>query len=73
MIKFVEIDVMKVGQKVLISPELTDKEVWISGIVIKIDENSFVGKVISAEAEDGDVYFGYKELFKLTEEEICLP
>lgn len=55
---------MKVGDKVLISPDLTKLSNWISGIVIEVENNPFVGIVISAETEDGNVFFGQEDLFK---------
>ena len=64
---------MKVGDKVLISPDLTRLPQWISGTVIEVEDNPFGGTVISAETEDKDVYFGQEDLFKLQTEEICLP
>ncbi len=65
---------MKVGDKVLISPDLTKLPNWISGIVIEVENNPFIGIVISAETEDKNIFFGRQDLFKLqTEEKICLP
>lgn len=64
---------MKVGDKVLISPDLTRLPQWISGTVIEVEDNPFVGIAISAETEDKDVYFSQENLFKLQTEEICLP
>lgn len=55
---------MKKGDKVLISPDLTKLPNWISGIVIEVENNPFVGIVISAETEDKDVFFGQEDLFK---------
>ena len=49
---------MKKGDKVLISPDLTKLPNWISGIVIEVENNPFVGIVISAETEDKNVFFG---------------
>ena len=48
---------MKKGDKVLISPDLTKLPNWISGIVIEVENNPFVGIVISAETEDKNVFF----------------
>ena len=59
---------MKVGDKVLISPDLTLQKEWLPGIIIP-----FVGIVISAETEDHNVFFGREDLFKLAKEEVCLP
>ena len=55
---------MKIGDKVLVSPDLTHKSVWENGEVIKVENNSFVGIVISAKTDDGDIFFGYQDLFK---------
>ena len=64
---------MKVGDKVLISPDLTRSSDWVPATVIEVENNPFVGVVISAETSDRDVFFGQKDLFKLQTEEICLP
>ena len=55
---------MKIGDKVLVSPDLTHKSVWENGEVIKVENISFVGIVISAKTDDGDIFFGYQDLFK---------
>lgn len=60
---------MNIGDKVLLSPDLTHSKEWIEGKVIEIEENKFAGTVISAEIANGDIFFGYKELFK--EAELC--
>lgn len=54
---------MKIGDKVLISPDLTRMEGWITGTVIEVEDNPFIGIVISAETEDKDVFFGKEDLF----------
>ena len=64
---------MKVGDKVLISPDLTLQKEWLPGIIIQVENNPFVGIVISAETEDHNVFFGREDLFKLAKEEVCLP
>ena len=64
---------MKVGDKVLISPDLTLQKKWLAGTVIQVENNPFVGIVISAETEDRNVFFGREDLFKLANEEVCLP
>ena len=48
---------MKVGDKVLIAPEVTNLSDWIPATVINVENNSFRGIVIVAETEDGNVYF----------------
>lgn len=40
---------MKVGDNVLISPDLTHQTDWVKGKVIDVEQNQFVGVVISAE------------------------
>ena len=60
---------MKIGDKVLISPDLTKLPNWISGTVIEVENNPFVGIVISAETEDKNVFFGQEDLFKPQTEE----
>ena len=55
---------MKTGDKVLISPDLTRLPEWITGTVIMVENNPFVGIDISAETEDKDVFFGQEDLFK---------
>ena len=57
---------MKVGDKVLISPDLTHLEEWIEGKIIEVEQNPYVGVVISAETSDGNVFFGYQDLFNNT-------
>jgi hypothetical protein len=69
----IKIDTMKVGDKVLISPDLTLQKKWLAGTVIQVENNPFVGIVISAETEDRNVFFGREDLFKLAKEEVCLP
>lgn len=55
---------MEIGDKVLVSPDLTHKSGWENGEVIKVEQNSFVGVVVSAKTDDGDIFFGYQDMFK---------
>lgn len=55
---------MKVGDNVLISPQVTHKPDWIEGTVIDVENNSFVGTVISAETMEGEIFFDKEYLFK---------
>ena len=55
---------MALGDVILISPDLTMLPDWIKGKVIEVDDNSFIGTVISAETDDGNVFFGKPDLFK---------
>lgn len=56
---------MEVGDSVLISPEVTHSQDWVFGEVIDVENNSFVGKVVSAKTKDGLIYFAQESLFKL--------
>ncbi len=56
---------MKVGDNVLISPHLTHHADWTSGKVIEVEQNPYAGIVIAARTDDGNVFFGYEDLFKL--------
>ena len=66
---------MNVGNKVLISPDLTMLGDWIPATVIEVENNSFIGIVISAETADGNVFFGkeylFKQLIEEKEEYVC--
>ena len=56
--------VMKTGDNVLISPEVTHKSDWTLGTVIEVEANPFVGTVISAETPSGEIYFDKEYQFK---------
>lgn len=63
---------IKIGDDVLISPDLTMYKDWRKGKVIQVENNPFVGVVVSAETDDPDVSFGRADMFRLLEEEKCL-
>lgn len=63
---------MKVGDKVLISPDLTLLADWTPATVIEVENNPFVGIVISAKTDQGIIFFGQKDLFKPLIEKECL-
>ena len=46
---------------------------FASVTIIQVENNPFVGIVISAETEDRNVFFGREDLFKPAKEEVCLP
>ena len=56
---------MQLGDFVLVSPDLTSMKEWIKAKIIDIENNSFVGQVISVQTEDGNVFFGRGDMFKL--------
>ena len=61
---------MKVGDHVLISPDLTHKADWVAATVIGVENNPYVGTVISAKTEKDGIFFGYQDLFKLQQEHV---
>ncbi|QIU95098.1 transcriptional regulator [Bacteroides faecium] len=63
---------MKVGDKVLVSPDLTMLADWTPATVIEVENNPFIGIVISAKTDKGVIFFGQKDLFKPLKEEECL-
>jgi hypothetical protein len=65
--------IVKTGENILISPDLTGERQWTKGIVIEVENNTFNGIVIAAETNDRNVFFGRKELFKtIKNNETCL-
>jgi len=63
----------KIGEKVLISPEVTHQIDWIEGTIIEVEDNPFVGIVLVVQTCDGDVFFERESLFKVVnEKELCL-
>ncbi|MFC2439796.1 hypothetical protein [Segatella maculosa] len=61
---------MKVGDHVLISPDLTHKADWVAATVIEVENNPYAGTVISAKTEKDGIFFGYQDLFKLQQEHV---
>ena len=57
---------IQTGDNVLISPDLTGLTDWTNGTVIEVVNNTFNGIVISAETKDRNVFFGRKDLFKIS-------
>ena len=49
---------MRTGDIVLISPDLTNFTQWVKERIIEVENNPFVGIVISAKTEDGIIFFG---------------
>lgn len=56
--------IFNIGDKVLISPDITQADVWVEGYVVEIEDNPFVGIVITAKTSNGLYYFEKEELFK---------
>lgn len=62
----------KIGDTVLISPQVTGEQKWIEAIVFKIDDNPFVGIVLNVKTEDGRIFFEKEYLFKPLKDELCM-
>ena len=56
--------IFKVGEEVLISPQVTNEKQWIKGVVTEIEDNPFVGFVISVKTKDLGTFFDKEYLFK---------
>ena len=54
----------KVGDIVEVSPDLTMLKDWITGTVIKIFKNPFIGNEIAIKDNQGRIFFGVKDYFK---------
>ena len=54
----------RVGEEVLISPQVTNEKEWIKGIVTEIEDNPFVGFVISVKTKELGIFFDNEYLFK---------
>ncbi|MBR1515904.1 MAG: transcriptional regulator [Paludibacteraceae bacterium] len=52
------------GDKVFISPDVTHQKDWVEGKVIDVENNPFVGVVISAQTDDGNIFFDREYKFK---------
>lgn len=53
----------KIGDKMKVSPQLTDQEDWITGEVIDVEHNPFLGLVISIKDKLGRIFFGQSRFF----------
>lgn len=62
----------KVGDQVLVSPQVTGEKEWIEATIIEIEQNPFVGIVITVETDDKNVFFEKEDMFKPLTEKVCL-
>lgn len=64
----------KVGERVLVSPQVTNFTDWTEATIIEIEQNPFVGIVINVETDEGIIFFEKEAMFKpLKEEKLCTP
>jgi len=63
---------MKVGDRVLIAAQVTGRqEEWAEATIIEVRQNPYVGLVITAQADDGEIFFEKEDMFRILEEEVC--
>ena len=53
----------KIGDRMKVSPQLTDQADWIDGEVIDVEHNPFTGLVISIKDKLGRIFFGQSRFF----------
>ena len=53
----------KIGDRMKVSPQLTDQADWIDGEVIDVEHNPFMGLVISIKDKLGRIFFGQSRFF----------
>ncbi len=53
----------KIGDRMKVSPQLTDQDDWIDGEVIDVEHNPFMGLVISIKDKLGRIFFGQSRFF----------
>lgn len=63
---------MKTGNRVLISPQVTGRADWTEATIIEVEKNPYVGTVITARADDGEIFFEKEDMFKLLDNEVCM-
>lgn len=55
---------MKTGDEILISPQVTGKSKWIKAVVLEVENNPFVGLVVTAKTKLGEIFFEKIDMFK---------
>ncbi|MGJ1204254.1 hypothetical protein [Sphingobacterium lactis] len=63
--------VMKTGDSVLIAPQVTGRAEWTEATIIEVEQNPYVGIVITAKAVDGEIFFEKEDMFRLLDSKIC--
>lgn len=70
--KLKKIEKYKVGEIVIVSPDLTLLKNWIEAEIIKIRENPFIGTEIAVKDKEGQIFFGEENYFKPIKQEVCM-
>lgn len=64
----------KVGDQVLVSPQVTNFSHWEEATIIEIEENPFVGIVINVVTAQGLIFWEKEDMFKpLQTTKLCMP
>lgn len=53
----------RIGDKMKVSPQLTAQSEWVEGEVIDVEQNPFLGIVISIKDKLGRIFFGQSRYF----------
>ncbi len=54
---------IKIGDRMKVSPQLTAQSDWVEGEVIDVEQNPFLGLVISIKDKLGRIFFGQSRYF----------
>lgn len=54
----------KVGDKVLVAPQVTGEKDWIEAEITEIENNPFVGDVINVITPNGIIFFEKPDMFR---------
>lgn len=54
---------LKIGNKMKVSPQLTNQSEWVAGEVIDVEHNPFLGLVISIKDQLDRIFFGKSQYF----------
>ena len=61
----------KVGERVLVSPQVTGETDWIEATITEIDKNPFVGIVINVKTDNGVLFFEKQDMFRHLKSTLC--
>jgi len=63
---------MKTGDRVLIASQVTGRpEDWTEATVIEREQNPYAGVVVTARADDGEIFFEKEDMFRLLDGGTC--
>lgn len=53
----------QVGERVLASPQVTGREDWTETTITELEDNPFVGLVLTVKTDDGILFFEKEDMF----------